>query len=169
MIDLRDGRAWLTSRLYLFAMVLPQLMPLRCFVFVGGRRHRKIPSYFLGGASPGSVVRHLEGQFPWLRKVMVESQMWPVLVGEPPNRNVGWWPAASAVKFFVPVAVGNVDPQPIRSALSKRLAVREFEQRPSDIVLLRVDELRHGICAAPMVQLVGKIELRLIEQPLAQG
>jgi hypothetical protein len=71
--------------------------------------------------------------------------------------------------ILLPVAVRHVDPQPIRSALSKRLAVREFEQRPSDIVLLRVDELRHGICAAPMVQLVGKIELRLIEQPLAQG
>src|SRR5437667_4303937 len=59
--------------------------------------------------------------------------------------------------ILLPVAVGNVDRQPISSTLSKRLAFRKFEQRPSDIVRLRINQLRHGISAAPMVQLVRKI------------
>jgi hypothetical protein len=65
VIDLRVGGAWLTSRLYLFAVVLPQLMPLRCFVFVGDRG--QVPRYFLGIASPEGIIRQLESQFPWLR------------------------------------------------------------------------------------------------------
>jgi hypothetical protein len=50
-------------------------------------------------------------------------------------------------RYFVPLplAVGQVDLQPICAMLAKGLAFGEFEGRPSDIVRLRVDELRHGI------------------------
>src|SRR6516225_8811517 len=49
-----------------------------------------------------------------------------------------------------PVAVGNMDLQPIRATFSQRFAFAKFEQRPSDLIRLRIDELRHGIRAAAM-------------------
>src|SRR5437867_1776896 len=70
--------------------------------------------------------------------------------------------------ILLPVAVGNMDCQPISSTLSKRLAFRKFEQRPSDVIRLRINQLRHGISAAPMIQLVRKIKLRFIKEPLSQ-
>src|SRR5215467_6669712 len=54
---------------------------------------------------------------------------------------------------FVPLpeAVGSMDLQPVRAALSQLFSHPKFEQRPSDVVRLRIDQLRHGICAAAMV------------------
>src|SRR5689334_8432591 len=68
--------------------------------------------------------------------------------------------------FLLPVTVGEVDPQPIRSTLSNRLAVCKFKNGSSAIVRLRVDELRHGISTAPMVQLMRKEESRFVDQAL---
>lgn len=90
VIDLRDGNAWLTSRLYLFAVVLPQVMPLRCFVFIGDRP--PVPQYFIGIAPPECVVRRLEAEYPWLRKAKVESLLQPVVSRASPNHDVSWWP-----------------------------------------------------------------------------
>src|SRR5262245_16107931 len=70
--------------------------------------------------------------------------------------------------ILLPVTVGGMDRQPISAALSERFAFREFEQRPSDVVGLRVYQLRHRIRASAMVQLVGKKELRFIQQPLRE-
>jgi len=75
VIDLRDGNAWLTSRLYLFAVVLPPVLGLRCFVFVGN--HDQLPCYFLGLASPHFVAHALERRWPWLRKAKIEAQLQP--------------------------------------------------------------------------------------------
>ena len=75
VIDLRDGNAWLTSRLFLFAVVLPPVLGLRCFVFVGN--HNQLPCYFLGLASPHSVARALERRWPWLHRAKVEAQLQP--------------------------------------------------------------------------------------------
>jgi hypothetical protein len=77
VIDLRDGQSWLTSRLYLFAVVLPLVLALRCFVFVGARN--LAPRYFLGLASPESVARGLENRYPWLRQAKVEVQLHPLI------------------------------------------------------------------------------------------
>ena len=70
VIDLRDGKAWLTSRLYLFAVVLPPTLGVRCFVFVSA--HGQLPRYFLGLASVESVARALERRYPWLYEVRRE-------------------------------------------------------------------------------------------------
>lgn len=48
----------------------------------------------------------------------------------------------------LPVAVGDVDRQPISSTLSKWLAFRKFEQGPSDVVRLGINELGYRISAA---------------------
>src|SRR3954468_13280308 len=54
---------------------------------------------------------------------------------------------------FVPLpeAVGNVNLQPVRAALSQLFAYPEIEQRPSPVVRLRIDQLRHGIGAGAMI------------------
>lgn len=96
VIDLRGGDAWLTSRLYLFATVLPKVLSLRCFVFIGDCG--TVPRYFLGMASPGLVVSRLESEEPWLPKAMAEAQFQPVIAGDSPNRYVQWWPPNDAVK-----------------------------------------------------------------------
>ena len=73
VVDLRGGQAWLTSRLYLFATVLPAVLGLRCFVFVSTRDGT--PKYFFGLVSPQSVVRDLERHQPWLRRASVEAHL----------------------------------------------------------------------------------------------
>jgi hypothetical protein len=90
VIDLREGQAWLTSRLYLFAVVLPPVLVLRSLVFVGARG--PVPRYFLGLTSPESVARALERRYPWLRTAMVEAQLRPVVEVYDSNRYVSWNP-----------------------------------------------------------------------------
>jgi hypothetical protein len=91
VIDLRDGAAWLTSRLYLFAVVLPPALGLDCFVFVGNRD--QVARYYLGIASPKSIKRALEKRQPWLRQARVEAQLTPLTsLDEKGMRQVIWYP-----------------------------------------------------------------------------
>jgi hypothetical protein len=66
VIDLGADTAprWLSSRLYLFAVMLSRISRLKCFVFVeaaGGIRNR-----FIGIASPDAVRWALARRYPWL-------------------------------------------------------------------------------------------------------
>jgi hypothetical protein len=89
-IDLREGSSWLTSQLYLFAVVLPPVLGLRCFVFVCSRG--EIPRYFLGLCSPEAVRTDLEARYPWLRNAIAEVQLLQLLYGQAPNRSPAWYP-----------------------------------------------------------------------------
>src|SRR5438093_1263645 len=63
-------------------------------------------------------------------------------------------PSQALVKRYLvllPVAVADVDRQPISSTLSKRLAVCKFEKVSSAIVRLRVYQLRYRRTTPPMV------------------
>ena len=91
VIDLRDGRAWLTSRLYLFASALPPVSGLRCLVFVCNRG--SITRHFLGFAPPDLIARALERRYPWLRAARVGTQLQPLLWGHAPNSHVSWRPS----------------------------------------------------------------------------
>jgi hypothetical protein len=111
IIDLREGRSWLTSRLYLFSVVLPSVLGVRCFVFVG--TNERVPRSFLGLSSPESVARALETRYTWLRKAMVQAQLQALITGTPPSRYISWSPhgdAEAAMKRLVqPVNQGNWD------------------------------------------------------------
>jgi hypothetical protein len=66
VIDLGSDTAprWLTSRLYLFGLLLARVSRLKCFVFVetaAGIRNR-----FVGIASPDAVRWALARRYPWL-------------------------------------------------------------------------------------------------------
>jgi hypothetical protein len=71
IVDLRSGNAWLTSRLFIFALILGEVSGLRAFVFletVGGTRRR-----FLGVSTPASVRRALGKRYPWLEEAFARS------------------------------------------------------------------------------------------------
>lgn len=64
IIDLGPGGTWLTSRLYLFALMLERMKGLRCFVFLETGDH--INQRFLGIASSTGVRWSLARRYPWL-------------------------------------------------------------------------------------------------------
>lgn len=71
IVDLRSGHAWLSSRLYLFALILGEVTGLRAFVFLetgAGVRRR-----FLGVASPAAVRRKLGARYPWLEEAFARA------------------------------------------------------------------------------------------------
>jgi hypothetical protein len=71
IVDLRSGHAWLTSRLFVFALILGEVTGLRAFVFLesaAGTRRR-----FLGVATPSNVRRALGTRYPWLEEAFVRA------------------------------------------------------------------------------------------------
>jgi len=64
IIDLGNGREWVTSRLFLFAVLLQKRRRLRCFVFVESKEGS--PRRFIGTATPTQVRQRLGERFPWL-------------------------------------------------------------------------------------------------------
>jgi hypothetical protein len=63
-VDLGRGREWLTSRLYIMAILFPRMKGVRTFVFLetAGEVRKK----FLGFADPAAVRWALAKQYPWL-------------------------------------------------------------------------------------------------------
>lgn len=71
IVDLSTGNAWLTSRLFIFALVLGEVTGLRAFVFLesaAGTRRR-----FLGVAPPTTVRRALGKRYPWLEEAFARA------------------------------------------------------------------------------------------------
>lgn len=64
LVDLGEGQEWLTSRLYIFAILLQRMRRTRSFIFVeavGGVRGQ-----FLGLAEPSGLRWALASAYPWL-------------------------------------------------------------------------------------------------------
>ncbi len=72
IIDLGSGHEWLTSRLFIFAVVLGQVGGLKTFVFV--ERREGVARSFIGIASPEAVRRRLAAAFPWLEASLLRSR-----------------------------------------------------------------------------------------------
>lgn len=71
VVDLGKGKKWLTSRLFVFALVLGEVKGLKAFVFVekaGWTRRR-----FLGIATPADVRRSLGARYPWLEEASARA------------------------------------------------------------------------------------------------
>ncbi len=71
VVDLGRGQEWLTSRLFLFALILGMVRNLRALVFVessSGVRRR-----FLATASPSDVYRALALRYPWLEGAWLQA------------------------------------------------------------------------------------------------
>jgi hypothetical protein len=68
VVDLGSGDEWVSSRLFVFAEMLPRLRGLRCFVFLetAGTTPRKL----VGMARPEAVRWTLAQQYPWLEPAL---------------------------------------------------------------------------------------------------
>jgi hypothetical protein len=64
IIDLGDGKKWLSSRLYIFALILGEVSNLKTFVFLENRNN--FARCFVGSATPSEVCKNLEKRYPWL-------------------------------------------------------------------------------------------------------
>jgi hypothetical protein len=81
IIDLGKEKHWLTSRLYIFAVMLERMRNLECLVFLetqGDTRRR-----FLGVASPSQVRWALAQRYPWLEAAFAEA--YSEVSPKPPN------------------------------------------------------------------------------------
>lgn len=64
VVSLGSGENWLTSRLYVFSLILQRLRSLRYVVFVYTRQDVK--HHFLGFADPCDIAYALSNNYPWL-------------------------------------------------------------------------------------------------------
>jgi hypothetical protein len=71
IIDLGVGQQWLTSRLFIFAILLERMRGLRCFVFVETRGN--VRRRFVGTATPVEVRWAISHKYPWLEAAFAKS------------------------------------------------------------------------------------------------
>jgi hypothetical protein len=71
IIDLGEGKEWLTSRLYIFALVLGRVSRLKAFVFVETKD--RVTRNFIGTANPESIRLCLAKKYPWLEAAFVKA------------------------------------------------------------------------------------------------
>jgi len=71
IIDLGTGDRWLTSRLFIFAIMLERMRGLRCLVFLETRDN--VDHRFLGIASPSGVRWALARRYPWLETAFADA------------------------------------------------------------------------------------------------
>jgi hypothetical protein len=71
IIDLGSGRNWLTSRLFIFAILLKRMRSLKTFVFVETRDG--IEKRFLGVMPPDAVHWLLAREYPWLEEAFAKA------------------------------------------------------------------------------------------------
>jgi hypothetical protein len=75
IVDLGLGDKWLSSRLFIFAVVLGQVSNLKAFVFVETRNG--VTRSFIGVADPASVYRTLRKAFPWFEASLLSARIGP--------------------------------------------------------------------------------------------
>jgi hypothetical protein len=66
VINLENGDKWITSRLYIFSIILQRMRGLRCFVFV--ETTQNVRNRFVGIAETDKVRWALARKYPWLEK-----------------------------------------------------------------------------------------------------
>ena len=71
IIDLGEGEEWLTSRLYIFALVLGKVSQLKAFVFVETKD--RVSRSFVGIATPESIRLCLAKEYPWLEAAFAKA------------------------------------------------------------------------------------------------
>lgn len=70
LIDLGRGKQWLSSRLFIFAIILQRLRGVRCLVFVATTEQGH-PKHFVGLTTPDKLRWALAADFPWLERSFV--------------------------------------------------------------------------------------------------
>jgi hypothetical protein len=71
IVDVGLGREWLTSRLFIFSLILGEVSRLRAFVFIESTANTR--RRFLGVATPANVRRALGRRYPWFEESVVSA------------------------------------------------------------------------------------------------
>lgn len=73
IVDIRDGKLWLVSRLFIFTAILSRMRGVKCVVFVESKNenYRRL----LGLASADEVRTALDSAYPWLEKALLASMV----------------------------------------------------------------------------------------------
>jgi hypothetical protein len=66
MVNLENGNAWLTSRLFILASLIPRIRPIKRIVFLSSPAEK-----YIGEARPSDVAAVLASNYPWLEKAYV--------------------------------------------------------------------------------------------------
>jgi hypothetical protein len=66
LLNLGSGRSWLTSRLFIMAILFGQMKGIRCFAFVEG--HGRMRKQYVGWADPDRIRWRLAQRYPWLER-----------------------------------------------------------------------------------------------------
>jgi len=74
-INLGRGQSWLSSRLFIFAMMLQKMKSLRCIVFLGAGPDTE--TQFLGATTPEKVRWGLARLQPWLENAYAQASQSP--------------------------------------------------------------------------------------------
>jgi hypothetical protein len=98
LLNLGDGDQWITSRLYIFAVMLQRMKALKCIVFTRDLPSGKIK--FLGCATPDSVRWALAFNQPWLETAFVQAY----------SAQVGMNPPLGAPQIPLLRADGSIEP-----------------------------------------------------------
>jgi hypothetical protein len=81
VVDLGNGKAWLTTRLFLFAILLQQQRGLRAMVFLDSQSDSG-PD-FLGLARPDAIRRRLTAQHPYMGKAFARATVDSYFMNDP--------------------------------------------------------------------------------------
>lgn len=73
IVDIKDGKFWLVSRVYIFTVFLQAMCGVKCVVFVesNNEHYRRL----IGLAPADSVVNALRGTYPWLEKALSNAMI----------------------------------------------------------------------------------------------
>lgn len=70
-VNLENGNAWLTSRLFVLASLIPRIRPIKRIVFLSDPAEK-----YIGEARPSDVAAALASKYPWLEKAYVSCHVY---------------------------------------------------------------------------------------------
>jgi hypothetical protein len=71
LVDIEEGHFWLTSRLFIFSLLLRRVRGLRCVVVV--ETAKGLSRRLLGITTPEQLGQVLAGRFPWFNDALAEA------------------------------------------------------------------------------------------------
>ncbi|MBD3627994.1 hypothetical protein [Cyclobacterium sp.] len=113
-IDIYGGKAWLTSRLYIFSTILSKARGINYWVFVDS--HDSIHKKFIGYIDSRSLRLQLSDHFPFLSKAYTEALLEVFPDGEDSMKAADTWKITQLVKQFLKGIQKAYNGVPIQSA-----------------------------------------------------
>ncbi len=118
LIDLGKGNKWLSSRLYIFSLILGRVNGIKSFVFIETRGD--ISRCFVGSSSPSDVCRSLAQFYPWLESAFIKA--YSSIAPDPKTSNEPYelaalaesnsWQISNIVQKYIDELKQDIEPLP---------------------------------------------------------